>query len=247
MIKQETINETTFAKITLEKIEVEIYTCSDGKKFTNQEDWVKGRRSGKELAEEHEEMLSIIEKGKLELKFHSISDNSDYNAGYEEEFTFYLHPGLSEDAIYTLDELIFVEGRGYKHWNFLGKDPGIYIVKQKVKETAFNDDFECTSFYFDTLETYCQDLEKKAKFYRDLTKEESEYSPKLTKREFVEGHPVDFGVVSYIPECSQNDLVNVTAEDYIGTFNIHDIEIMHVPFIQDKDWNSKEDNHWDNY
>lgn len=125
--KSVTKNVTTYKAIPVEdKKKIIEYTCSDGKKFTNERDQDKGYKTGLQLAEEHETYLDKIIKAKEELNFVSINDNK--SEGYEREFCFYYKSDLSESTKLGLIRLVYEIG------NLADLKDGWYYVNQYVYE-----------------------------------------------------------------------------------------------------------------
>lgn len=136
MIKQEektVINKTIESVVKNKREKIIIYTCSDGKQFTNERDYDNRYKKGLELAEEHEKIINEIALGKKELLFHSI-DTTEYN-GYERKFCFYLKHDLSETAKNVLVGLVY----NIKYIDDIHKLPeGWYYVDQFVYEVDSN-------------------------------------------------------------------------------------------------------------
>lgn len=145
-----------------------IYTCSDGKQFTNENDKYNGYKKGKELAEEHEAYMAKQDIAKKEFKFHSINSDKEYNHEYEPSFCFYYKSDLSKETINVLYQLVFDFS---KHYN-KGLVEGWYLVEQYVHEIPLNSRncaYECDG-YFGLLTDVIQQKENSLNSYKELLK-----------------------------------------------------------------------------
>jgi hypothetical protein len=161
---------TTIQYVSTSK-QIEVYTCSDGKKFTNEDDGRKGYLSGKEQAERHEAHYLEMCEAKKELKYISLSNtgidedtNEHYNEGYDQHFVFYYHENLSNKTKSALFQLVFER----KHLKDL-KD-GWYIVEQSVYEVPSNS--YCNKYssdgYFMLLSDLVDSKEKSFNYYNNI-------------------------------------------------------------------------------
>ncbi len=118
---------------TINDGDITTYKCSDGTKFTNENDSKKGYKKGIELANEHEEYINEIIQAKKELNFVSINDYK--SEGYEKCFCFKYTHNLSELTKEVLVRLVY----DIKHKESLSKmREGWFHVIQNVYEIPSN-------------------------------------------------------------------------------------------------------------
>ena len=129
-----------------EKVSVTVYTCSDGKEFTSENDHLRGYKKGAKIAREYEERLQQINAAKKELKFHSITNGKLDNEGYERNFLFYFKKGLSRETQIALVSLV----HSIRYTEDLDKmEEGWYLVEQYVYEVESGgmcSKYECKGF-----------------------------------------------------------------------------------------------------
>lgn len=140
--------------------EIEVYECSDGKIFTNEQD--SKYVTGKKEAELYQNKLDLLNLAKVELNFISIIDSK--SEGYEKEFCFYYHEGLSNDIKLQLTYLVYDLSDLSKLRN------GWYYVEQYVYE-GYSTNMNC-SYNSDTeiifIEDYIEELENKLDFFKNI-------------------------------------------------------------------------------
>ena len=183
MIKEESITKK-FPTNVPSYVEKEIiqYTCSDGTIFTNEHDEnPRYKKTGKQLAQEHEKELTQIKVSKEELNFYELTkyslNNKVDNLGYDSEFYFYFHKSLSDLSIDILNhKLIYYEGYGYKTKVSKDTEEGWYIVQQElhIEESANGDYIAIDHFLFEKLDDYKLSLLEKISFYNAILSEAEE-------------------------------------------------------------------------
>lgn len=156
--------ETQIKEITTyvgtSKTKVMVYECSDGKQFGSAVSSEKGVEFAKKCADEHENRLKIKNQAKTELKFYSISSQSEYNSGFEPEFCFYYSPDLSEFAKSWIKELIYDADLQ----DFV--EEGWYHVEQRVCADDWDSSVEVCPF-----SKFIEHQERKLNAYKSIREE----------------------------------------------------------------------------
>lgn len=151
------------------KEKVTVYECSDGKQFTSENDDNSRYKTGKEMADEYEEKLSLQNIAKKELKFYSITNDKHDNEGFERSFCFYYKPDLSKETINVLFSLVY----NIRYQDDIKKlEEGWYLVEQNVYEvdsSCRSQQYDCDG-HFELLSEFIDNKEKNLNHYKNLFK-----------------------------------------------------------------------------
>jgi hypothetical protein len=146
--------------------QVNVYTCSDGKVYSSADDR-QGYLTAKELAEQYEKNLDIVELGKKEIRFFPIQNDKFDNEGYERQFCFYLRHDLSENAKHTILKLV----HEIDYVQDIAKMPeGWYLVDQTVFEiesSGRSRQYECNG-HVTLMEEYLKKKEDSLNNYKKI-------------------------------------------------------------------------------
>ncbi len=134
------------------QVQIESYTCSDGRRFTNEQDYG-DRLTGKQQAERHELYLKEKEVAKAECNYISLSDTDwesiNNNEGHESKFMFLWRENLSTETKEKLQTMVFDFHPRYGEKRVM-KDNTWYLVEQNVYEipsSSRNCQYECEGFF----------------------------------------------------------------------------------------------------